>query len=83
MNLLMTDDEQKTHELESLLAVLSKLTSSVIFVSNEVGMGIVPLGEESRRFVDEAGWLHQRLAAQCHRVTQMVAGIPNVIKDAH
>jgi adenosylcobinamide kinase/adenosylcobinamide-phosphate guanylyltransferase len=82
-NLLMAGDEQKGHELESLLTILPRLTSSVIFVSNEVGMGIVPLGEQSRRFVDEAGWLHQRLAAQCHRVTQMVAGIPNRIKDEH
>jgi len=31
-------------------------------VSNEVGLGITPLGEISRRFVDETGRLHQQLA---------------------
>ena len=55
--------------------------ASVIYVSNEVGMGVVPMGELSRHFVDEAGRLHQRLAQQCHRVTQMIVGIPHVIKN--
>lgn len=80
-NLLAIDTEQRQHEIELLFSTLPELTSSVIFVTNEVGMGIVPLGEETRRFVDEAGRLHQRLATRCHRVTQMIAGIPNRIKN--
>lgn len=52
----------------------------ITMVSNEVGGGIVPLGELSRRFVDEAGWLHQELATQCSNVTLVVAGIPSPIK---
>lgn len=80
-NLLMRDKELMHQEVDSLLASLSELTSSVIFVSNEVGMGIVPMGVETRHFVDEAGRLHQALAARCQRVTQMIAGIPNRIKD--
>jgi adenosylcobinamide kinase/adenosylcobinamide-phosphate guanylyltransferase len=49
-------------------------------VSNEVGSGIVPLGELSRRFVDEAGWLNQALAAKADRVTLVVAGLPLALK---
>ena len=47
---------------------------------NEVGLGIVPLGELSRRFVDEAGRLHQALGAQCGRVVFVAAGLPLVLK---
>ena len=80
-NLLAIDIEQRQREIDLVLSVLPKLTSSVIFVTNEIGMGVVPLGEETRRFVDEAGRLHQHLATQCHRVTQMIAGIPSRIKN--
>jgi adenosylcobinamide kinase / adenosylcobinamide-phosphate guanylyltransferase len=43
-------------------------------------LGVVPMGELSRRFVDEAGLLHQQLAALCQRVTLMVAGLPLALK---
>ena len=59
---------------------MPELSGKIIFVSNEVSMGIIPMGELNRQFVDEAGRLHQRLAAQCENVTLMVAGIPNQIK---
>lgn len=65
---------------ESLARLLPTLTGKIIFVSNEVSMGITPLGEMSRQFVDESGRLHQRLAAVCDKVTLMVAGIPSQIK---
>ncbi len=51
-----------------------------IFVSNEVGSGIVPLGELTREFVDASGWLHQQLAKRCDVVTLVVAGLPMRIK---
>jgi adenosylcobinamide kinase/adenosylcobinamide-phosphate guanylyltransferase len=62
------------------LAALSESRASVYLVSNEVGSGIVPLGELSRQFVDASGWLHQELAAMCHRVTLVVAGLPVILK---
>lgn len=52
----------------------------LILVSNEVGSGIVPLGELSRQFVDASGWLHQALAAHCEKVTLVVAGLPLELK---
>ncbi len=53
----------------------------VILVSNETGLGVVPLGRISREFVDESGWLHQAVAALADRVTLTVAGLPMTLKD--
>ena len=63
-----------------LLSTLPRLPGRVIFVSNEVGLGIVPMGELSRRFCDESGWLHQDLAEICDRVAFMHAGLPLILK---
>jgi adenosylcobinamide kinase/adenosylcobinamide-phosphate guanylyltransferase len=52
----------------------------VVFVSNEVGMGIVPYGAVSRAFVDEAGRLNQDVAARCERVLFVAAGLPLALK---
>ncbi|MGX0888953.1 adenosylcobinamide kinase/adenosylcobinamide-phosphate guanylyltransferase [Pseudomonas sp. ADAK2 TE3594] len=80
-NLLMLDDaERLSAEREALLDCLASLTGEIIFVSNETGMGVVPLGELTRRYVDEAGWLHQALAERCQRVVLTVAGLPLTLK---
>lgn len=80
-NLLMLDDLQRlAEEREALLDGLAKLPGDIIFVSNETGLGVVPLGELTRRYVDEAGWLHQALAERCHRVVFTVAGLPMILK---
>ena len=68
------------HECAALLEALPRLPGQIILVGNETNMGIVPLGELSRRYCDEAGRLHQQLAALCERVTLMVAGLPLVVK---
>lgn len=65
---------------DQLIHTVQALPGQLILVSNEVGMGIVPMGELSRRFVDEAGWLHQALAQHCDRVILTVAGLPYVFK---
>jgi len=52
----------------------------VVFVSNEVGMGIVPYGAVSRAFTDEAGRLNQDVAARCERVLLVAAGLPLALK---
>jgi adenosylcobinamide kinase/adenosylcobinamide-phosphate guanylyltransferase len=56
------------------------LPGKVILVSNEVGMGIVPLGEINRRFQDEQGRLNQAVAKVCHRAVFMAAGLPLNLK---
>lgn len=65
---------------DAFLNALKNCRTTVVMVSNEVGYGIVPMGELSRRFVDESGWLHQALAQQCSHVSVVVAGIENVLK---
>ena len=48
----------------------------VVFVTNEVGGGIVPEHALARRFRDVAGWVNQRLAAACDEVFLVAAGLP-------
>jgi adenosylcobinamide kinase/adenosylcobinamide-phosphate guanylyltransferase len=80
-NLLVAGDEAKlTHERDALISILPTLSSEIVLVSNETGMGIMPLGELSRRFGDEAGRLHQELAQICDRVVLTVAGLPSLLK---
>jgi adenosylcobinamide kinase / adenosylcobinamide-phosphate guanylyltransferase len=54
----------------------------VVLVSNEIGLGVIPLGREVRLFVDELGKLNQAVAAQCERVTLMAAGCALNLKGA-
>jgi len=68
-------------ECAALLEVLPQLPGHIILVSNETNMGIVPMGELSRRYCDEAGRLHQQVAALCERVILTVAGLPLVVKN--
>jgi len=80
-NLLGNDDPARfERERDALLATLPTLPGEIILVSNEVGLGIVPLGELTRRFVDEAGRLHQALAVRCERVVFVAAGLPLLLK---
>ena len=80
-NLLMLEDPQRLNaERDALLECLAELPGEIVFVSNETGMGVVPLGELTRRYVDEAGWLHQALAERCQRVVLTVAGLPLTLK---
>jgi adenosylcobinamide kinase/adenosylcobinamide-phosphate guanylyltransferase len=79
-NLLLADEALFEAQRSALLETLPALPGRVILVSNETGMGVVPTGELSRRFVDESGRLHQRLAQSCERVTLTVAGLPQVLK---
>ncbi len=53
----------------------------LVFVSNEIGLGVIPLGREVRAFVDALGQLNQQVAKACERVTLMAAGLPLTLKD--
>lgn len=70
-----------TQAVDHLLSSVKYFSSELVIVSNEVGMGIVPMGELSRQFVDESGRLHQRLAQECDRVVMTIAGLPQILKD--
>ncbi|WP_166171791.1 bifunctional adenosylcobinamide kinase/adenosylcobinamide-phosphate guanylyltransferase [Acinetobacter sp. SA01] len=80
-NLLMHEDENlQAVECEKLLDVLPSLQSQIILVSNETGLGVVPMGEISRKFVDESGRLHQQLGKIADKVIFCVAGFPMILK---
>jgi len=80
-NLLMLDDEPRlVQERDALLDCLAQLPGTLILVSNETGLGVVPMGELTRRYVDQAGWLHQAVAERCQRVVLAVAGLPLMLK---
>lgn len=66
---------------DALLHSLQHSGAQILLVSNEISLGVVPLGEASRRYVDELGRLHQRIAQLAERVTLMVAGIPLSVKE--
>lgn len=77
-----TNEAELRREVDALLAVLPTLPGHIILVSNETNMGIVPLGELSRRYCDEAGRLHQQVGALCERVILTVAGLPLIVKGS-
>jgi adenosylcobinamide kinase/adenosylcobinamide-phosphate guanylyltransferase len=63
-----------------LLQALERAAGDVILVSNEVGMGVIPMGAASRWFVDEAGRLNQAVAEKCERAVLVAAGLPLTLK---
>ena len=77
-NLLLADADLSAAEA-ALDAALGRAAPTVL-VSNEVGLGIVPDNALARRFRDQAGRLHQRLAARADRVVFTVAGLPLFVK---
>lgn len=81
-NLLLAEDPSlQQHQMQKLFEVLPQLHSQIILVSNETGLGVVPMGEISRHFVDEAGRLHQTLGQLADKVMFCVAGFPMILKD--
>jgi adenosylcobinamide kinase / adenosylcobinamide-phosphate guanylyltransferase len=81
-NLLCAADSAVfSRERAAFMETLPGLPGQIILVSNETGLGIVPVGELTRRFIDEAGLMHQELAQICDRVIFTIAGLPHSLKD--
>ncbi len=78
--LCASDDNVFATQRRALVELLPQLPGQIILVSNETGLGVVPLGALSRRFCDEAGWLHQDIAQLSDRVILTVAGLPYLLK---
>ncbi|MFO1147331.1 MAG: bifunctional adenosylcobinamide kinase/adenosylcobinamide-phosphate guanylyltransferase [Alsobacter sp.] len=78
-NLLMAERDVRAAGAD-LAGAIAQARAPVVLVSNEVGLGIVPDNALARRFRDEAGHLHQMLAARADRVLFMVAGLPMAVK---
>ena len=72
---------QQLHgRIATLLIAIENSPGPVILVGNEIGLGVIPMGRETRAFVDALGRLNQDVAAACERVTFMAAGLPLTLK---
>lgn len=81
-NLLMRQesDHEIMNEVSRLMDTVKQGQTSFIFVSNEVGMGIVPVDPLGRRFRDLSGMANQKIAEVAHTVIFIVSGIPIFLK---
>lgn len=77
---LMALDKDIEAKIDGLCTLAGQLDFPVVFVSNEVGQGIIPDNALARKFVDYAGKMNQRIAAASVSVVLVTAGIPQKIK---
>lgn len=78
-NVLLAEQDWQA-AADDLAAMLPRLHASVVLVSNEVGMGLVPETPLGRAFRDAQGILNQRMAAIANNVFFVAAGLPLVLK---
>lgn len=77
---LMMEERDMASEFAALVEFLPKARARLVFVSNEVGLGIVPENRMARDFRDHAGRLHQMVAAAATEVYFVAAGLPLKMK---
>ncbi|MDG1438463.1 MAG: bifunctional adenosylcobinamide kinase/adenosylcobinamide-phosphate guanylyltransferase, partial [Emcibacteraceae bacterium] len=68
-------------EISSLISAINDAKGTIIFVTNEVGQGIVPLNELARNFRDIAGRMNQQIAAAVSDVYFITAGLAQPLKE--
>jgi adenosylcobinamide kinase/adenosylcobinamide-phosphate guanylyltransferase len=64
-----------------LLSAIEDAQGPLVLVGNEIGLGVIPMGGETRAFVDALGRLNQDVAQACAHVTLMAAGLPLTLKE--
>lgn len=74
------DERGTLEEFECFAGLVGEMDTTVILVSDEVGLGLVPESAEGRRFRDLLGLVNQRAAARADEVHLCVAGIAQRIK---
>lgn len=79
-NLMLLDNSRIYEHLEQLAAALKKVEGHVVVVSNEVGMGVVPVSDDGRRYRDLLGNANQIFAKAADEVYLMVAGLKTRLK---
>ena len=77
---LEQDIDRALEEMKAELERLFAQEAHFILVTNEIGLGGVPMDAVQRRFTDLQGWINQYIAARADRVTLMVCGIPVPVK---
>lgn len=77
---LLVKEIEPDDAIHDLLVAVKARRGPVILVSNEVGLGVMPMNSLARRFADLAGSLHQDLAACADKVVLVAAGLPMTLK---
>ena len=76
------EDRQAIEQtMDNLVSILKEIRGTIILVSNEVGLGIVPDNPMARSYRDDLGVLNRRIAGLSKKVVNLVAGLPMVLKD--
>lgn len=73
-------EAQRQAQVEQFLKILKKASSTVIMVTNEIGMSIIPDNALARDFSEQMGFFNQRVVEVCDEVVLMVSGIACKIK---
>ncbi len=74
--------EQETGRGTTIAGALRACAGPIVLISNQIGLGVIPMGKDVRTFVDALGGLNQQAAAACERVTLMSAGLPLTLKGS-
>jgi len=75
------EDVDVFSHLDRLMEALKAYSGTIVLVTNEIGVGIVPVGAMVRKYRDMAGWISQRIAKEAKQVVLMVAGYPIFVKS--
>lgn len=77
-----SEAERRVHErVDGLLATAADRAGTLIVVTNEVGLGLVPDNALARAYRDLLGWTNARIAREADRVVLMIAGIPVFVRS--
>ena len=73
--------KERSLDLESLAETLHNHSAPVVIVSDIVGLGVIPMNEVARSFVDTLGMANQVMAAKASRVVLVTAGLMQILKE--
>ncbi len=80
---LLEQNRDPVAAVDAVVDVLRSADADIVFVSNEIGLGIVPINAETRAFRDAQGHLNQRIAATVDHVDFVAAGLTFSLKPGH
>ena len=78
-NILLLDKDIEK-ELDELCALVMNIDYPVVFISNEVGQGVIPDNSLAREFIDWSGKMNQQISGVSDLVIFVTAGIPQILK---
>jgi len=78
---MLHDGRAPVVEAESVAQAMLDHPAPVIAVTEEVGLGVIPMNKVARSFVDALGIVNQITAAKANRAVLVVAGLPHILKS--